>query len=79
MVSEVLWKMPEQFVDQLDKLLVKSVYFCQFLETFAQDLKIEKIQKETKVVKNIMFQGFVCYEPVKIAGLPRLRRKYSKW
>ena len=45
--------MPEHFVDQLDKLLVKSMDFCEFLVIFAEDLKIEGISKQTKVVKTI--------------------------
>ena len=31
MVSEVIWNMPEQCVDHFDKLLVKSMEFCEFL------------------------------------------------
>ena len=43
MVSEVIWIMPEHTVDQIDKPLVKSMDFCEFLTTLTEDLKIEKV------------------------------------
>ena len=40
--------MPKHIVDQLDKLLVKSMDFCEFLTILTEDLKIEEVQKDTK-------------------------------
>ena len=80
MVSEVIWSIPEHFVDQLDKLLVKSMDFCEFLTILTEDLKIEEIQKDTKLIKSDIFQGFVCYNPVRSVGLSKLRRDLAaKW
>ena len=65
---------------QFDKLLVKSMDFCEFLMILTEDLKIEGIQKDTKIIKNDIFQGFICYNPVRSAGLPKLRRDLTdKW
>ena len=72
--------MPKHIVDQFDKLLVKSMDFCEFLMILTEDLKIEGIQKDTKIIKNDVFQGFICYNPVRSAGLPKLRRDLTdKW
>ena len=72
--------MPEHFVDQLDKLIVKSMDFCEFLVIFAEDLKIEGIPKQTKVVKTDIIHGLMSYNPVRSAGLAKLRRNLSdKW
>ena len=72
--------MPEHFVDWLDKLLVKSMDFCKFLTILTEDLKIEEVQKDTKLIKSDIFQGFVCYNPVRSAGLAKLRRDLTdKW
>ena len=59
MVSEVIWIMPEHTVDQIDKPLVKSMDFCEFLTTLTEDLKIEKVWKDTKLIKSDIFQGLV--------------------
>ena len=66
--------MPKHIVDQFDKLLVKSTDFCEFLMILTEDLKIEEVQKDTKLIKSDIFQGFVCYNPVRSAGLAKLRR-----
>ena len=66
--------MPEHYVDHSDKLLVKSMDFCEFLTILNEDLKIEEVQKDTKVIKSDIFQGFICYNPVRSAGLAKLRR-----
>ena len=80
MVSEVIWNMPEQYVDHFDKLLVKSMDFCEFLTILTEDLKIEEVQKDTKLIKSDIFQGFVCYNPVRSAGLAKQRRDLTdKW
>ena len=72
--------MPEHCVDHFDKLLVKSMDFCEFLTILTEDLKIEEVQKDTKVIKSDIFQGFICYNPVRSAGLPKLRRDLTdKW
>ena len=72
--------MPEHFVDQLDKFLVKSMDFCKFLVIFTEDLKIEGIPKQTKVVKTDIIHRLVSYNPVRSAGLAKLRRYLSdKW
>ena len=72
--------MPEHCVDHFDKLLVKSMHFCEFLTILTEDLKIEEVQKDTKVIKSDIFQGFVCYNPVRSAGLAKLRRDLTdKW
>ena len=42
--------MPEHYVDHFDKLLVKSMDFCEFLTILPEDLKIEEVQKDTKVI-----------------------------
>ena len=63
--------MPEQCVDHFDNLLVKSMDFCKFLTNLTEDLKIEEVQKDTKTIKNDIFQGFVCYNPVRSAGLAK--------
>ena len=66
--------MPKHCVDHFDKLLVKSMDFCEFLTILTEDLKIEEVQKDTKLIKSDIFQGFVCYNPVRSVGLPKLRR-----
>ena len=72
--------MPEHCEDHLDKLLVKSIDFCEFLTILNEDLKIEEVQKDTKVIKSDIFQGFICYNPVRSAGLAKLRRDLTdKW
>ena len=72
--------MPEHSVDHLDKPLVKSMDFCEFLTTLTEDLKIEEIWKDTKLIKSDIFQGFVCYNPVRSVGLSKLRRDLTdKW
>ena len=71
--------MPKHIVDQFDKLLVKSMDFCEFLMILTEDLKIE-VQKDTKLIKSDIFQGFVCYNPVRSAGLAKLRRDLTdRW
>ena len=42
--------MPEQCVDHFDKLLVKSMDFCEFLTILTEDLKIEEVRKDTKLI-----------------------------
>ena len=69
--------MPEHSVDHLDKPLVKSMDFCEFLTTLTEDLKIEEVWKDTKLIKSDIFQGFICYNPVRSAGLPKLRRDHT--
>ena len=73
--------MPEHCVDHFDKLLVKSMDFCEFLTILTEDLKIEEVQQDTKVIKTDIFQGFMCYNnPVRSAGLPKLGRDLTeKW
>ena len=72
--------MPKTFVDTLDKVLVKSMDFCEFLTIFTEDLKIEEVPKDTKFIKSDIFQGFVCYNPIRSVGLPKLRRELTdKW
>ena len=72
--------MPKHIVDQFDKLLVKSMDFCEFLMILTEDLKIEEVQKDTKLIKSDIFQGFVCYNPVRSAGLAKLRRDLTdRW
>ena len=72
--------MPEHCVDHFDKHLVKSMDFCAFLTILTEDLKMEEVQKDTKVIKTDIFQGFVCYNPVRSAGLAKLRRHLTdKW
>ena len=72
--------MPKHIVDQFNKLLVKSMDFCEFLMILTEDLKIEEVQKDTKLIKSDIFQGFVCYNPVKSAGLAKLRRDLTdRW
>ena len=59
---------------------MKSMDFCEFLTILPEDLKIEEVQQDTKVIKTDIFQGFVCYNPVRSAGLPKLRRDLTdKW
>ena len=54
--------------------------FCEFLTILTEDLKIEEIWKDTKLIKGDIFQGFVCYNPIRSAGLPKLRRELTdKW
>ena len=54
--------------------------FCEFLTILTEDLKIEEVQKDTKVIKTDIFQGFICYNPVRSAGLAKLRRELTdKW
>ena len=66
--------MPEIFMDTLDKAIVKSMDFSQFLTTFIEDLKIEK---SLKPVRTVIFHGLVVYNPVFDAGHAHLRRKNS--
>ena len=61
--------MPEHCVEHFDKLLVKSKDFCKKLTILTEDLKIEEVSKDTKVIKSDIFQGSMCYNPVKSAGL----------
>ena len=70
--------MPEHCVDHFDKLLVKSMNFCKFLTILTEDLKIEEVWKYTKVIKSDIFQGFICYNPVRSARLAKPRRD-SNW
>ena len=66
--------------DNINKLVVNSMDFCEFLAIFTEDFKIEEVQKDTKLIKSDIFQGFVCYNPVRSAGLPKLRRELTdKW
>ena len=72
--------MPKHYVDHFDKLLVKSMDFCEFLTILTEDLKKEEIQKDKKLIKSDIFQGFVCYNPIRSVGLPKLRRDLTdKW
>ena len=72
--------MPKHIVDQFVKLLVKSMDFCEFLTILTEDLKIEEVQKDTKLITSDIFQGFVCYNPVRSAGLAKLRRDLTdRW
>ena len=72
--------MPKHIVDQFNKLLVKSMDFCEFLMILTEDLKIEEVQKDTKLIKSDIFQGFMCYNPVRSAGLAKLRRDLTdRW
>ena len=66
--------MPKHCVDQFAKLLVKSMDFCKFLTILTEDLKIKEVQKDTKIITSDIFQGFMCYNPVRSAGLAKLRR-----
>ena len=47
--------MPETFADTVDRVLVKSMDFCEFLTTLTEDLKIGEIQKDTKLIKSDIF------------------------
>ena len=49
--------MPKHCVDHFNKLLVKSMDFCGFLTILTEDLKIEEILKDTKLIKSDIFQG----------------------
>ena len=69
--------MPEHCVDHFDKLLVKSMDFCEFLTISTEDLKIEEVQKDTKIIKSAIFQGFMCYNPIRSTGLAQLRRNLN--
>ena len=72
--------MSKHYADHLDKHLVKSMDFCEFLTILTKDLKIEEVQKDTKAIKSDIFQGFICYNPVRSAGLAKLRRELTdKW
>ena len=51
--------MPKHIVDQFDKLLVKSMDFCEFLMILTKDLKIEEVQKDTKLIK-VTFSKDLC-------------------
>ena len=44
--------MPEHCVDHFDKLLVKSMDFCEFLTILTEDLKIEEVLKRYKSDQN---------------------------
>ena len=67
-------------MDHFDRLLVKSMDFCEFLVIFTEDLKVEGIPKQTKLVKNDVFHVFISYNPVRSVGLPKLRRDLTgKW
>ena len=72
--------MPEHCVDHFDKLLVKSMDFCEFLATFSEDWKIKGISKHVKIIKSEVFHRLVCYNPVRSAGIVKLRRELTdKW
>ena len=75
--------MPKHCADHFNKLLVKSMDFYEFLAILTEDLKIEEkiyIQKDTKLIKSDIFQGFLCYNPIRSVGLPKLRRDLTdKW
>ena len=72
--------MSKHCADHLDMLLVKSMDFCEFLTILTEDLKIEEVRKDTKLIKSDIFQGFICYNPVRSAGLAKLRRDLTdKW
>ena len=54
--------------------------FCEFLMILTEDLKIEEVQKDTKLIKSDIFQGLMCYNPVRSAGLAKLRRDLTdRW
>ena len=72
--------MPKNSADRINQLLIKSMDFCEFLTTLTEDLKIEKIQKDTKLIKSDISQGFMCYDPIRSAGIAKLRRNLTdKW
>ena len=48
--------------------------FCEFLTILTEDLIIAEVQKDTKLIKSDIFQGFIYYDPVRSAGLAKLRR-----
>ena len=48
MVSGVIWNMPEQCVDHFDKLLVKSMDFCEFLTILTERPENRKSLKRYK-------------------------------
>ena len=84
MVSEVKWIMSRTTLDNLDKILVKSMEFSGFLNTFTEDLKIEKLCKSENLTKTLgqdIFYGSVVYDPVRFAGLINLRCQSAdfKW
>ena len=70
--------MPKCSADNINKLLMKSMDFCEFLTTFTEDLKIEEVWKDTKLIKSDIFQGFVCYNPVRSAGINKTKER-SHW
>ena len=72
--------MPKHTADHLDKILVKSIDFCEFLITLTEDIEIEGKTKSTKLLKTEFFYGFVVYNPTRSAGLNKLRCNLSdKW
>ena len=66
MVSEVVGICLNIVWTHFDKLLVKSMDFFEFLTILTEDLKIEEVQKDTKVIKSDIFQGCICYNPVRV-------------
>ena len=52
-MSEVNYKMLKDFVNNLDKLLVKSMDFSQFLATSVEDLEIEQTDKSVEKSENL--------------------------
>ena len=64
MVSEVIfWSMPKHYVGHFNKLLVKSMDFCEYLMILTEDLKIEEIRKDTKLIKSDIFSRICVLQP----------------
>ena len=64
--------MPKHFTKTVNKFIVKSLDFNEFLANLLEDAKIEKSSKQ---LRNVIFQGFVAYDPIRSAGLAKLRRE----
>ena len=84
LMSEVNWNLPKTTLDNIGKILLKSMDFLEFLNTFTEDLKIEDLCKSVKITKTLrqdIFYGLVVYDPVRFAGLNNLRCKSAdfKW
>ena len=75
--------MPKTTLDNLDKILVKSMDFSEILNTFTEDLKIElcKSENSSKTLRQDIFYGLVVYDPVRYARLNNLRCQSAdfKW
>ena len=72
--------MPKCSTDRFDKLLVKSMDFSIFLANFTEDLKIEESSKNPQPFKSDILYCLINYDPVKSAGLSKLRRDLTdKW